>query len=294
MEAPFRSPSGPFLLQIGDNARMPRFRLTIEYEGTRYSGWQVQANARTVQGELLTAVRKAVSIAEVELYGAGRTDAGVHAAAQTAHLDVDTDLAPAALRERINDELPHDICILSIEEVPARFHARLHAISRLYLYQIARRRTAFGKRFVWWVRDPLDLAAMRAAAKHFVGMGDFRSFAQRRGADASTKVLVEEVRIVDAGDLILIRVRGSHFLWRMVRRMVGVLAEVGRGRLQPDEVASFLQQASGEPARVTAPPSGLFLERVFYPGEPIELPLEPIVPVTRVTHPPKPARRGRR
>src|SRR5687768_194380 len=120
-----------------------RFKLTIEYAGTRYSGWQVQKNAKTVQGEIERALRDATPTREFELYGSGRTDAGVHALAQVAHLDIDTTLPPDALRRRINDALPSDINILEIETVRHRFHARHDAVARSYIYQVSRRRTAF-------------------------------------------------------------------------------------------------------------------------------------------------------
>ena len=139
---------------------MPRFKLTIEYAGTRYSGWQIQKNARTIQGEIDRAVRTVTGRRDFELYGSGRTDAGVHAVAQVAHLDVSTNIPADTLLRRVNDELPADINILAAEQVPHRFHARHHAVARRYMYQIARRRTAFAKPFVWWVREPLDFAKM--------------------------------------------------------------------------------------------------------------------------------------
>ena len=159
---------------------MPRFKLTIEYAGTRYSGWQIQKNARTVQGEIDRAARSVTGRKDFELYGAGRTDAGVHALAQVAHLDVSTPLPAETLRRRLNDELPADINILAATVVPHRFHARHDAVARRYLYQIARRRTAFAKAFVWWVRDPIDVGSMREAAVTFVGMRDFKAFAASR------------------------------------------------------------------------------------------------------------------
>ena len=251
---------------------MPRFKLTIEYAGTRFSGWQIQKNARTVQGEIDRAVRLVTRRQDFELYGSGRTDAGVHAAAQVAHLDVSTPLPPESLKRKLNDELPADINILRVENVPHRFHARHDAVGRRYVYQIARRRTAFAKAYVWWVKEPLDLGAMREAARGFVGMRDFQSFAQaddddRGGAGAarpSTLVLVDRLDIVDAGDLVLVAIEGSHFLWKMVRRVVGVLVEIGRGGLDPAAASTFLTESSAAPARLTAPASGLFLERVYY------------------------------
>jgi len=158
--------------------------------------------------------------------------------------------------------------------VPHRFHARHDAVARRYLYQIARRRTAFAKPFVWWVKDDLDAARMRDAAGLFVGMRDFQSFAAADkeaddddGRSKSTTVLVDRIDIVENGDLIVVAIDGSHFLWKMVRRVVGVLVEIGRGGLTAEDAARFLAGRSPVPARLTAPASGLFLERVVYDGD---------------------------
>jgi tRNA pseudouridine38-40 synthase len=255
-------------------SRVPRFKLTIEYAGTRYSGWQIQKNARTIQGEIDRAVCEVTGRRDFELYGSGRTDAGVHALGQIAHLDVSTNLPAETLVKRVNDELPADINILAAVIVPHRFHARHDAVSRRYIYQIARRRTAFAKPYVWWVKDPLDPARMRQGAHEFVGMKDFQSFAasdddrNESERDArSTLVLVDRVEIVEEGDLVLVGVEGSHFLWKMVRRMVGVLAEIGKRSLEPSDAARLLKDASTAPARLTAPASGLFLESVRYKGD---------------------------
>jgi tRNA pseudouridine38-40 synthase len=246
---------------------MPRFKLTIEYAGTRYSGWQIQKNARTVAGDIERAVIAVTGVKTFELYGAGRTDAGVHALAQVAHLQIDTRLDAETLRWRMNDELPSDINILEAVRAPQRFHARHDAVSRSYVYQIARRRTAFAKPYVWWVREDLDLKAMREAAARFVGLKDFQSFTADDRDETSTKVQVDRVDIVEAPPLLLVRVVGSHFLWRMVRRLVGVLVAVGRRELRPSDVERMLTEESSEAAPLTAPASGLFLERVFYPGD---------------------------
>jgi tRNA pseudouridine38-40 synthase len=246
---------------------MPRFKLTIEYAGTRYSGWQIQKNARTVQGEIDRAVRTVTARKDFELYGSGRTDAGVHALAQVAHLDVATSLPPLTLIERLNVELPADINILGAVVVPHRFHARHDAVARRYLYQVARRRTAFAKAFVWWVKDPLAVERMREAGRAFVGFKDFDAFAESDGRgdnERSTDVLVDRLDIEEAGDLVLISIEGSHFLWKMVRRVVGVLVEIGRGKLDPEAAARLMKGRSEDPARLTAPASGLFLERVYY------------------------------
>ena len=259
---------------------MARFKLTLEYEGTRYRGWQVQKNARTVAGEIEDAVQRFSGRKDFELYGSGRTDAGVHALAQVAHLDLNTSLDPERLRFALNDELPADINVLASERVGRRFHARHDAVMRSYLYQVSRRRTALAKPFVWWVKDVLDANAMRDAARAFAGLHDFRSFAGGRPeADDETRVKVDRVELVEAGSLILLRVVGSHFLWRMARRMVGVLVECGRGSLPPKDVPRMLHAESDLPAQLTAPPSGLFLERVLYPGEMFDRPLQPVLEV---------------
>jgi tRNA pseudouridine38-40 synthase len=251
---------------------MPRFKLTIEYAGTRYSGWQIQKNARTIQGEIDRAVGIVTKRKDFELYGSGRTDAGVHAIGQVAHLDVSTNIPPATLIARLNEELPSDINILEAILVPHRFHARYDAMARRYVYQIARRRTAFLKAYVWWVKEPLDLERMRTAATGLVGMRDFKSFAETgrgsREEPASTRVLVDHLEIGEDGDQILVAIEGSHFLWKMVRRIVGVLVEVGLGRLDEEAPARMLADDAATPARLTAPPSGLFLERVYYENDP--------------------------
>jgi tRNA pseudouridine38-40 synthase len=259
---------------------MARFRLDLEYVGTRYRGWQAQKNARTVQGVLHEVIRGVSGRADFESYGSGRTDAGVHALHQVAHLDLETRTTPEALRRALNDELPADIHVLSAEKVPRRFHARHSAVGRSYLYQISRRRTAFGKPFVWWVRDPLDVKRIRAAARSFEGRHDFRSFSDADPKAGSTLVQLGSVEVSEAESLLLIRVTGSHFLWKMVRRMVGVLAEVGRGRLEVAEVERLLREESRAPAPLTAPPSGLFLERVYYEGDEREWPLRPVLNLT--------------
>ena len=245
-----------------------RFKLTIEYAGTRYSGWQIQKNARTVQGEIDRAIREVTGAREFELYGSGRTDAGVHALAQVAHLDLDTSLPPETLLRRINDALPSDINLLQIETVRHRFHARHDAAGRSYLYQVSRRRTAFTKPFVWWVKEPLDLDRMREAAALFVGRHDFRSFSDDDPAEKSTTVQVDAVEISEKDHLLVFRIAGSHFIWKMVRRVVGVVVDVGRGGMTARAAAAMLREESDVPARLTAPASGLFLERVWYDEAP--------------------------
>jgi tRNA pseudouridine38-40 synthase len=256
---------------------VPRFKLTIEYAGTRYSGWQRQANARTVQGALERAIVDALGDVLVDSHGSGRTDAGVHALAQVAHVDLVRAPAPELLRRRINDALPADVHVREVQPVSRRFHARHGAVRRSYVYQVSRRRTAFAKPYVWWVKEALDVPRMQDAAAAFVGRHDFRSFSDDDPDEKSTIVVLDEVAVAESGPLVLVRVAGSHFLWKMVRRMVGVLVAVGTGDLPPARVAGLLTGPGDEPARLTAPAAGLFLERVFYDGdrwpEPLHAPI---------------------
>ena len=258
------------------------WRLDVEYEGTRYAGWQSQPHARTVQGELQRAAEQLLG-ARVEVGGSGRTDAGVHALRQVAHLkSKGAGRAPDAsqLKTGLNKLLPHDVNVLRVAQARADFHARHDAVSRYYLYQIATRRTAFGKNFVWWVRDRLDAKAMAEASRMLVGRHDFSSFCESPGEQRSTLVEVGRAEIVNESGLILFRVGASHFLWKMVRRVVGALVEVGRGNLSVEEFGRLLERYSNEPAAWTAPPSGLFLERVVYEGEPPVGALRPAFPLT--------------
>lgn len=252
---------------------MPTYKLTVEYEGTRYSGWQAQGNTpKTIQGNLLRAASQVLG--EVDIGGAGRTDAGVHAAAQVAHLRSHKPIDPLQLSRKMNDLLPHDISIVAASRANDRFHARHDAVSRVYLYQIATRRTAFAKPFVWWIKDRLDVKQMMRAVKTLEGRHDFSAFSDKRLKEEESRiVVVERCDLAAADNLILFRIQASHFLWKMVRKLVAFLAEVGRGAIDrnPLELKEAWQP--------TAPPSGLFLETVTYPGETFDRPLMPIIPV---------------
>lgn len=255
---------------------MPTFKLTIEYEGTRYSGWQAQGNTqKTIQGHLLRAARDILG--EVDIGGAGRTDAGVHASGQVAHLRSHKPHDPQQLARKLNDLLPHDISIVDAVRIRDNFHARHDATSRIYLYQIATRRTAFAKPFVWWIKDRLDFEGMQRAAAALAGRHDFSAFTDKRlKEDESRIVVVERAELVRDGELILFRIAASHYLWKMVRKLTSFLVEVGRGN---ERSIDPRLHAKAEPWQPTAPPSGLFLEAIEYEGEGFERPLKPIVPV---------------
>jgi tRNA pseudouridine38-40 synthase len=241
-------------------------RLLVEYEGTRYAGWQVQTDARTVAGEILAVLRKTLQESP-RLMGAGRTDQGVHAEGQVANFLTRTTLPADAIRERLNDDLPADINVLRAEDVPMSFHSRHDALARRYRYQIASRRSAFFKRLIWWVREPLDLPAMEGAAGDLLGRHDFSSFADRVEEAREPRVRVLEATVRRSDFLISITLEADHFLPRMARRIVGVLVQIGLGRLPREAVRRFLAETVQDPAQWTAPASGLFLERVRYPAE---------------------------
>jgi tRNA pseudouridine38-40 synthase len=250
----------------GTHGPTRNIRLLIEYEGTRYAGWQVQKGQRTVMGEILAALKTALGESP-KLFGAGRTDQGVHAEGQVANFLTRSPLPAPGLALALNDVLPADINILEGRDVPLSFHARHDALSRRYRYQIAARRSAFFKRLIWWVRQPLDCDRMQEAARALLGRHDFTSFADRTAEIAEPRVQIFGAGLRKSDFLISFTIEADHFLPRMVRRVVGVLVQIGLGNLPPEAVGRFLAETVDDPAQWTAPPSGLFLERVRYPED---------------------------
>ncbi|MGI8642317.1 MAG: tRNA pseudouridine(38-40) synthase TruA [Pyrinomonadaceae bacterium] len=248
---------------------MHTWKLEIEYEGTRYRGWQIQHNMKTVQGELVNAARQLFS-EKVEIGGAVRTDVGVHALSQIAHLnvaDLQTNVTPRQILQGFNEKLPHDINIIKVVNAAEDFNARRDVVSSYYLYQISTRRTAFAKNLVWWIKDNLDIKPMQTAAEMLAGKHNFGSFCKMEDKRASTLVFVEKAEVFTDGDLICFRIGANRYLWKMVRKIVGVLTEVGRGNLSYDAFQRLLKFQSNSAAKFTAPPSGLFLEKVLYKGD---------------------------
>ena len=253
---------------------MTTFKVTLEYDGTRYSGWQIQQNARTVMGEIRKAAEQ-IFKGDFDMQGAGRTDAGVHALAQVMHIKVASEVrhTPDTIRRRLNDLLPADIAILNVERAPRNFHARHDAQARVYLYQISRRKQAFIKKHVWWIKDEVDIQKMSNAASLLIGRHDFICF---RASDPSrphesTIVEIEDASIEAEEDIIQFRIAGSHFLWRMVRRVVGALVRVGTGEITVDDFQQLLDghcDARFDVAAWTSPAAGLFLEQIRYNGHP--------------------------
>jgi tRNA pseudouridine38-40 synthase len=239
----------------------------------------VQKTARTVAGEILAAIDRTLG-EQPRLLGAGRTDQGVHAEAQVANFVTRTTMVPQALADLLNDALPADINILRADEVPLSFHSRHDAIARRYRYQIAERRTAFFKKLVWWIRQPLDLPAMEQAARDLVGRHDFSSYSDRAEELREPRVRVQTATLRRSDFLLTFTIEADHFLPRMVRRIVGVLVQIGQGRLPVEAVGRFLKEQVNDPAQWTAPSSGLLLEKVVYPSSrpPSKTPAGPTTP----------------
>jgi tRNA pseudouridine38-40 synthase len=253
---------------------VPNFRLTLEYDGSGFAGWQVQAGGvRTLQGELEAALAR-VCGERVRVYGAGRTDAGVHAQGQVASVALQTDWSAAALQRALNAVLPRDLAVVTAEAVADDFHARYHARAKLYRYRIwnGMRPSPLRARYTWWVKPALDAAAMQSAGLLLLGTHDFASF-QAVGSDvASTRRSLSrcEIRATsaieepDARGEIEILVEGSGFLRHMVRILTGTLVQVGSGRREPASLPAVLAARERRAAGPTAPPQGLTLVQVIY------------------------------
>ncbi|HTR44075.1 MAG TPA: tRNA pseudouridine(38-40) synthase TruA [Thermodesulfovibrionales bacterium] len=255
---------------------MRKIKLTIQYDGSSYHGWQVQPQGTTIQG-LLEEVIGEITGERPQVTGSGRTDAGVHALGQVASFDSGSVLANDVLRRALNALLPRDVRITAVEDAPADFHPRYDAARKRYFYLVANTGTVpvFIDRYVWWLRARLDVEQMREAAVFLRGEHDFSAF---RGAGCAAKDPVREVYSLEVerfdrmeslfagfpGPFVKISAEANGFLRHMVRNIVGTLAEVGRGRMRPEAVEEILLSGERRLAGPTAPARGLFLEEVSY------------------------------
>lgn len=244
---------------------LPNWRLVVEYDGTDFAGWQRQAGgARTVQGVLEEALAP-LARGRVAVIGAGRTDAGVHAAGQVAHARAATRLAAPELWRAWNARLPRDVAIRALAPAPADYHARRAARNKLYAYRLwtGAVRSPLRERYAVWQRPPLDVAALRAAAAALVGSHDFASFCAAGGDAHGTVRSIRRAEWIGAlGGELRFEIEGPGFLRHMVRNLVGSLLEVGRGRREPDWIAALLERGDRSLAGPTAPAPGLTLVRV--------------------------------
>lgn len=245
---------------------MPRFKLTIEYDGTAFVGWQRQENGMSVQEALETAVERYCQI-KGQVHGAGRTDAGVHALAQVAHVDLPRNDRPEVVANALNAHLrPHLVSVLKAELVDDEFHARFSAIERGYEYRILNRRApaALEAGKVWWIPAPLDAAAMHDAAQVLVGKHDFTSFrAAECQAESPVKTL-DAIAVSRQAEMIVLTTRARSFLHHQVRNIVGTLRTVGEGKWTARDVARALEARDRAAGGQTAPPTGLYLTHVKY------------------------------
>ncbi|MGN6285843.1 MAG: tRNA pseudouridine(38-40) synthase TruA [Afipia sp.] len=245
---------------------MPRYKLTIEYDGAPFCGWQYQENGPSVQGALEAAV-KAMTGEAVRVHGAGRTDAGVHALAQVAHIDLVKDYRADRVRDALNAHLrPHPIGVLSAEIVPDTFEARFSAIRRHYLYRIANRRAnlALGVGHAWRVARPLDVAAMHEAAQVLIGKHDFTTFRDTECQAKSPEKTLDVLNVARNGDEVRIVTSARSFLHSQVRSMVGSLVWVGHGKWSAKDLRAALDARNRAACGPVAPPDGLYLVQVDY------------------------------
>lgn len=254
---------------------MRNFKVILQYEGTRYQGWQKQESTdNTIQGKLEALLSK-MSGSKVEIQGSGRTDAGVHAVGQVANFHVDTDKTPAEIMDYMNLYLPEDIAVIDIKEVPERFHSRLNAKGKTYCYRVLNTAIphVFDRRYVHVISQPLDVEAMRQAAAYLEGTHDFRAFTSNKRSKKSTVRTIDCIMIERVGsslftkenhDEIRFTYSGNGFLYHMVRILTGTLLEVGLHQRRPEEMAEILKSGLRENAGELVPAKGLTLMEVQY------------------------------
>ena len=245
---------------------MPRYKLIVEYDGAPFRGWQTQADQITVQG-VLTAAVTALSGETALVQGAGRTDAGVHARGQVAHVDFAKEWPTDTVRDGLNAHLrPHPVAVLSAERVSEDFNARMSAVKRHYMYRIVNRRPdlTFDVKYAWRVARPLDAAAMHAAAQRLVGKHDFTTFRSTECQAASPVKTLEQLDVARDGQDIIVTTSARSFLHNQVRSMVGSLVMVGAGNWSVDDLAQALAARDRTACGQVAPPDGLYLMKVDY------------------------------
>ncbi|MCI6017250.1 MAG: tRNA pseudouridine(38-40) synthase TruA [Clostridiales bacterium] len=247
---------------------MRNIKLTIEYDGSRYDGWQrlgKNSGQMTIQGKIEEVLKKMTG-EDIELDGSGRTDAGVHAYAQVANFHTNTTMKCYEIKHYLNRYLPRDIAVFEVEEVDERFHSRLNVKSKKYIYRIAIGEvpSVFDRKYTYYCFDRLDVAAMKKAAVYLIGRHDFKAFSSIKKTNKSTVREIYDIDIYNDGREIQITVHGSGFLYNMVRIIAGTLIEVGKGERKPEDMKCILDSRDREQAGVTAPAQGLFLLEVEY------------------------------
>lgn len=245
---------------------MTNFRITVAYDGSRYGGWQrLGGQDNTIQGKL-EHVLSEMTGHRVEIHGAGRTDAGVHARGQVAHFRIETEKTPDEIRAYLNRYLPEDIAVTACDAVDDRFHARLNAKAKRYIYRIWNSATpnVFERKYLCRWEAPLDLERMQAGAARLVGEHDFKAFCGNKRMKKSTVRTIYELRVERIGDEVRLTFYGTGFLQYMVRILTGTLVEIGEGKRAPEEIDEILASRDRAQAGITMPPQGLTLDEVIY------------------------------
>lgn len=244
---------------------MRNVKLTIEYDGTNYCGWQKQNNEKTIQEEIEKAIYKAVGEV-VEVIGSSRTDAGVHARGMVANFKTNATIPFDRFKYAINDKLPDDIAIIESEEVSEDFHARYDSKGKTYCYSIINRqqKPAIGRNYVYHFKWDLDIEKMREACKHFIGKHDFKAFRSLGSSVKTTERTIEELYIESEGEKINIFITADGFLYNMVRIIVGTLLKVGRGKIPVEDIEKIILLGDRKKAGPCVPAQGLILEKVYY------------------------------
>jgi len=244
------------------------FKLTLGYDGTRYSGWEHKEGRDTVQGRLIQVIGH-LSKEPVHIIGGGRTDAGVHARGMTANVHLDTQMSAAEMKDYVNRYLPDDIVIYEAEEVPERFHARYNATGKTYCYTLydGPEKPLFDRKFVWRTEKRTDIEKMHAAAEILTGTHDFAGFCKNPQKKKSTVRTVDRIEIQRQGDYVKIYFHGDGFLHHMVRIMTGTIVAAGYGEIEPEQVLKALTDKNRKLAGVTAPAQGLCLMEMDYPAK---------------------------
>jgi len=242
---------------------MRNIKLVIEYDGTDFIGWQQQLEGRTIQGELIAALQNLLQESPV-IYGAGRTDAGVHALEQVANFKTESALAGSSIKNGLNFYLPRDIHVIAAEDVDHDFHARFSAKSREYRYCIARRMKAIGRQYAWFCKYNLDLGKIKQASEYLVGEHMFSAFSKQNEEEKHYLSDVKQIEWRENGEEIIMQICANRFLHNMVRIIVGTMVQVGRGKLQPTDIRNILKSGKREDAGFTVPPYGLFLCKINY------------------------------
>ncbi|MBQ2258498.1 MAG: tRNA pseudouridine(38-40) synthase TruA [Lachnospiraceae bacterium] len=246
---------------------MRNFKIILQYEGTRYQGWQRQdSTGNTIQGKLEAILGKMTGLGFVQVDGSGRTDSGVHALGQVANFKIDTEMTKEQVMDYINQYLPEDIGVISIAEMPERFHSRLNAKGKTYRYRIwnSPLPCVFERKYVHVVAEKLDVNAMKKAAACFVGKHDFKAFTSNKKSKKSTARTIESIAIERNGNELVLTYNGDGFLYHMVRILTGTLIEVGLGKRSPESIPELLEHGTRDMAGELAPAKGLCLVEVRY------------------------------